>query len=38
MTGFGAVLGAAPGPRTRRAFMLTAALMAFVVGGAWLMA
>jgi hypothetical protein len=38
MTGFGALLGAAPGPRTRRAFMLTAAVMAFVVGGAWLMA
>ena len=36
MTGFGAVLGAAPGPRTRQAFMLTAALVAFAVGGVWL--
>jgi hypothetical protein len=36
MTGFGAALGAAPGPRTQRAFMLSAAVMAFLVGGAWL--
>jgi hypothetical protein len=36
MTGFGAALGAAPGPRTQRAFMLTAAALAIVVGGTWL--
>jgi hypothetical protein len=36
MTGFGAALGAAPGPRTQRAFMLSAAALAFLVGGAWL--
>jgi hypothetical protein len=37
MTGFGAALGAAPGPRTHRAFMLSAAVIAFTVGGAWLL-
>jgi hypothetical protein len=37
MTGFGAVLGAAPGPRTHRTFMLSAAVIAFTVGGAWLL-
>jgi hypothetical protein len=36
MTGFGAAIGAAPGPRTHRAFMLTAAVMAFAIGGVWL--
>jgi hypothetical protein len=36
MGGFGAVLGAAPGPRARRAFMLSAAALAFLVGGTWL--
>jgi hypothetical protein len=36
MTGFGAALGAAPGPRTHRAFMLTASALAFAVGGVWL--
>ena len=36
MAGFGAALGAAPGPRTQRAFMLSAAAVAFIVGGAWL--
>jgi hypothetical protein len=36
MTGFGAAVGAAPGPRTHRAFMLTASALAFVVGSAWL--
>jgi hypothetical protein len=36
MTGFGAAVGAAPGPRTHRAFMLAAAALAFVIGGAWL--
>jgi hypothetical protein len=36
MTGFGALLGAAPGPRTHRAFMLAASALAFVVGSAWL--
>lgn len=36
MTGFGAALGAAPGPRTHRAFMLASAAMAFAVGAAWL--
>jgi hypothetical protein len=37
MTGFGAALGAAPGPRTHRMFMLSAAVIAFTVGGAWLL-
>jgi hypothetical protein len=37
MTGFGAAVGAAPGPRTHRAFMLTAAAMAFAIGGIWLL-
>jgi hypothetical protein len=37
MTGFGAALGAAPGPRTHRTFMLTAAAISFAVGGAWLL-
>ena len=37
MTGFGAVIGRAPGARTHRAFMLTASALAFLVGGAWLM-
>jgi hypothetical protein len=37
MTGFGAALGAAPGPRTHRTFMLSAAAIAFAVGGAWLL-
>jgi hypothetical protein len=36
MTGFGAALGAAPGARTHRAFMLTASAIAFTVGGIWL--
>ena len=36
MTGFGAVMGVAPGARTHRAFMLTASALAFIVGGAWL--
>ena len=36
MTGFGAVVGLAPGARTHRAFMLTASVLAFVVGAAWL--
>jgi hypothetical protein len=36
MAGFAAALGAVPGPRARRAFMLSAAALAFVVGGAWL--
>jgi hypothetical protein len=36
MTGFGAAVGLAPGPRTQRTFMLTAASMACVVGGIWL--
>lgn len=36
MTGFGAVLGAAQGPGVHRAFMLSAAVLAFLVGGAWL--
>jgi len=37
MTGFGAVMGCAPGARTHRAFMLTASALAFVVGAAWLL-
>lgn len=37
MTGFGAALGAAPGPRTERAFMLSAAALAFGVGATWLL-
>jgi hypothetical protein len=36
MTAFGATLGAAPGPRTHRAFMFASAAMAFAVGAAWL--
>jgi hypothetical protein len=36
MTGFGAVIGRAPGARTHRAFMLSASALAFLVGGAWL--
>jgi hypothetical protein len=36
MTGFGAAVGAAPGPRTHRAFMLTASALAILVGSAWL--
>jgi hypothetical protein len=36
MAGFGAALGAAPGPRARRALMLSAAALAFLVGGTWL--
>jgi hypothetical protein len=36
MAAFGAVLGAAPGPRAQRSFMLSAAAVAFVVGGTWL--
>jgi hypothetical protein len=36
MTGFGAAMGAAPGPRTHRAFMLTASALAFIFGTAWL--
>ena len=36
MAGFGAALGATPGPRAQRAFMLSASALAFVVGGAWL--
>lgn len=36
MTGFGAVMGLAPGARMHRAFMLTASALAFLVGGAWL--
>ena len=36
MAAFAAALGAAPGPRARRAFMLSAAALAFGVGGAWL--
>ena len=36
MTGFGAALGAAPGPRTHRACMLAAAALAFGVGSAWI--
>ena len=36
MSGFGAVVGLAPGPRTHRAFMLAAASMACAVGGIWL--
>lgn len=36
MTGFGAALGAMPGARTHRALMLSAALMAFIVGGLWM--
>lgn len=38
MAAFAAALGAAPGPRARRAFMLSAAAMAFLVGGTWLVA
>jgi hypothetical protein len=37
MTGFGAVLGAAPAPRMQRAVMLSAAALAFVVGSFWIM-
>jgi hypothetical protein len=37
MAGFGAALGAAPGPRAQRAFMLSSAALAFVVGGTWLL-
>jgi hypothetical protein len=36
MTGFGGVVGAASGPRTHRAFMLTASGLAVVVGCTWL--
>jgi hypothetical protein len=36
MTGFGAIIGFAPGPRTHRTFMLAAASMACAVGGVWL--
>ena len=36
MTGFGAAVGAAPGARAQRAFMLAAAALAFLVGGSWL--
>lgn len=36
MTAFGALLGAAPHPRTHRVFMLAASGLAFAVGGAWL--
>jgi hypothetical protein len=36
MTGFGAAIGAAPGPRTYRTFMLTAASLACAVGAVWL--
>lgn len=36
MASVGAALGAAPGPRARGAFMLSAAALAFIVGGAWL--
>jgi len=38
MTAFGAALGAAPGPRLQRAFMLSAAAVAFIVGCTWLVA
>jgi hypothetical protein len=38
MAGFAAALGAAPGPRVRRALMLSAAVVAFLVGGTWLAA
>lgn len=37
MTAFGAALGAAPRPALQRAFMLSAAALAFAVGTAWLM-
>jgi hypothetical protein len=36
MAGFAAALGAAPGPRAHRAFMLSAAALAFAVGTTWL--
>jgi hypothetical protein len=36
MTGFGAAVGLAPGPRTYRTLMLAAASMACAVGGVWL--
>jgi hypothetical protein len=36
MTGFGAAMGIAPGPRTHRTCMLAAASMACVVGSIWL--
>jgi hypothetical protein len=36
MSGFGAAIGAASGPRTHRAFMLAAASMACALGGVWL--
>jgi hypothetical protein len=36
MTGFGAAVGAAPGPRTHRAFMFVASALAILVGSAWL--
>jgi hypothetical protein len=36
MSGFGAVMGLAPGPRTHRACMFAAASMACAVGGIWL--
>ena len=36
MAAFGAALGATSGPRAQRAFMLSAAALAFIVGGAWL--
>ncbi|MGH9346892.1 MAG: High-affinity nickel transporter [Vicinamibacterales bacterium] len=36
MTGFGAAVGAAPCPHAQRAFMLSAAAMAFMVGSVWL--
>jgi len=38
MAGFAAALGAAPGPHARRAFMLSAAALAFIVGSTWLIA
>jgi hypothetical protein len=36
MSGFGAVVGLAPGPRVHRAFMFAAASMACAVGAIWL--
>jgi hypothetical protein len=36
MTGFGAAMGAVPGPHTHRAFMFTASGLAVIVGCAWL--
>jgi hypothetical protein len=37
MTAFAAALAAAPGVRAQRIFMLTAATLAFLVGGTWLL-